>query len=152
MSKEGRPRWHNKQLIGNSANARNNSYKMRISLLKIQLLNGNSQLGSSQGKDTADYKTWFPSQCNLEMKLQTTLIFLFSDGYRIPGYVRARHTSHPTCNPFSCFHIYGPSRQGFACCFCWLWTPWLKQSCLSQSSPLLQLLVHPQAPIEFILK
>lgn len=37
---------------------------MRINLLKIQLLNGNSQLGSSQTKDTVDYKTWFPSQCN----------------------------------------------------------------------------------------
>lgn len=59
---------------------------MRISLLKLQLLNGNSQLGSSEGKDTADYKTWFP-------------IFLFSDGYRIPGCVRAGH-SHPAYNPF----------------------------------------------------
>lgn len=57
MLKEKSSKQYDKQQIGNSAHARNNSYKMRINLLKTQLLNGNSQLGSSQGKDTADYKT-----------------------------------------------------------------------------------------------
>lgn len=117
---------------------------MRISLLKIQLLNEISQLGSSEGKDTVDYKTWFPSQCNLEMKLQTTLISFFSDGFQILGCACQAYSS-PHIHPFSCLHLYGLSRPGFAC-FCWLWTPWFIQFYLSQPSPLLQLWVQQQGP------